>query len=94
MIKKVLKPVITEKTMLGANNSKYVFFASCDVNKAEVAQIIKENHKVDVIKVNVIRIKPIEKITKGKFRSISARQKKVIVTLKKGQKIEGFEVKE
>lgn len=93
-MKVLIRPVITEKSMSQAESSKFVFEVMTSANKHQIAQSIKEIYKVDVLSVNVIRIKAEEKIVRGRYKSQIKAKKKVIVTLKKGQKIEGFEVKE
>lgn len=94
MNKKTMKPIITEKSMIGAGTGKYAFFVDASQNKAQIAENVEEAHKVEVTKVNIIKSKPITAITKGRFKSVTKSYKKAIVTLKKGQKIEGYEVKE
>lgn len=90
----LVRPIITEKSMAMAAISKFVFEVALDANKPQIAQIIEEIYKVEVLKVNVIRKPSEEKIVRGRFKATSKEKKRVIVTLKKGQKIEGFEVKE
>lgn len=93
-MKILIRPMITEKAMAMAAGSKYVFEVATSANKHQVSQSIKEIYKVDVVKVNAIRIKSEEKLIRGRYKATIKAKKKVIVTLKKGQKIEGFEVKE
>lgn len=93
-MKVLIRPVITEKSMMMATISKFVFEVALNVNKHQIAQSIEEIYKVEVVKVNVIRKPSEEKIIRGRFKSTLKEKKKVIVTLKPGQKIEGFEVKE
>jgi len=90
----LVRPVITEKSMTLAADSKFIFEVAIHANKHQVAQAITEIYKVEVTKVNAIGIKSEERIVRGRFKSTTRAKKKVIVTLKKGQKIEGFEVKE
>ncbi len=90
----LLRPVISEKTMRDASSGKYAFVVASKANKHQVAKNIEMLYKVEVVKVNVIREKPQEKIIKGRYKASSKMIKKAIITLKKGQKIEGFEVKE
>jgi ribosomal protein L23 len=87
----ILKPVITEKTYdLGAKGI-YVFQVSMDANKNSVAKELKRMYDVDVISAKVI-------VVPGKKRRIlgsrqttkAANWKKVLVQLKKDQKIEIF----
>lgn len=90
----LVRPFITEKSMAMAADSKYVFEAEISANKHQIAQAITEIYKVAVQKVNAISLQSEERIVRGRYKATSKKRKKVIVTLKKGQKIEGFEVKE
>lgn len=93
-MKVLIRPIITEKTMAGAAESKFVFEVMPNVNKHQITETIEEIYKVEVIKVNIIKYKNEEKLVRGRIKSTIKGVKKAIVTLKKGQKIEGFEVKE
>lgn len=93
-MKVLINPIITEKAMQDVGNSKYTFQVASDVNKHQIAQAIKEIYNVEAIKINIIKIKSQKKLVRGKTLATDRGYKKAIVTLKKGQKIEGFEVKE
>jgi len=90
---RILRPVITEKTMNYATQGKYTFEVA-EANKPEIAKAIEKAFKVEVTKVNISISKPENKLIKGRFKATTKLWKKAIVTIKKGQKIEGFEVKE
>ncbi len=73
----IKNPLISEKaTDLGADN-KYVFMVSPRANKKQVSELVEEIYGVTVVKANVIRMK-----------NKSVNYKKVIVTLKEGDKID------
>ncbi|MDO8686695.1 MAG: 50S ribosomal protein L23 [Candidatus Berkelbacteria bacterium] len=88
------KPIITEKSMQNATNGKYSFKVSKSANKHQIAKEIEKVYKVKVDKVNIMIQKPETKIIKGKYASTIKSWKKAMITLKKGQKLEGYEVKE
>ena len=90
----LLKPLVSEKTMIGASENKYSFRVAPNANKHQIALAVKEMFKVDVIKVNIIKTKSIIKLVRGRTKGTDRGLKKAIVTIKKGQKIEGFEIKE
>lgn len=90
----ILKPVISEKTMQRITEGKYAFLVNIKANKHQIANEIKQIYKVEATKVNIQLIKPEEKIVKNRYKTYSKLSKKAIITLKKGQKIEGFEIKE
>lgn len=90
----LLKPVISEKTMQDVSSGKYAFVVNTKANKHQIAEEIKKIYKVKAIKINIIAKQSVEKTIKGKFKAKTKLIKKAIITLKKGQKIEGFEIKE
>ena len=90
----ILRPILSEKSLAGAEIGKYIFVVADDANKPEVALAMKEIYKVDAIKVNMIKVQPEDKLVRGRIKSHAKGFKKAIVTLKKGQKIEGFEFKD
>lgn len=85
----LLRPVITEKSMLETNKGRYTFEVVRDATKQEIAQAVAEAFKVDVVAVNTITVK-------GKTRRLGRRvgrrpdRRKAIVTLAPGQRIERY----
>lgn len=88
------KPVVTEKSMSNTANGKYVFRVSKNINKIEIINAIEKTYKVNVTGINTINMHPKERRYRFKQKGLTSQWKKAIVTLKKGQKIEGFEIKE
>lgn len=87
----VIRPVITEKSMLGAVNKVYTFEVAKTANKIEIAKACEEIFKVKVAKVNTVSVR-------GKFRRQGRSEgytpswKKAYVTLTEDSKnIEFFE---
>jgi large subunit ribosomal protein L23 len=84
------RPLITEKSTLLQQHSKYVFEIASAANKHQVKEAVEKAFKVNVISVNII-------IVPGKAKRIGRRfvkaspWKKALVTLGEGQKIEFFE---
>lgn len=89
----LIKPIITEKTIVDAQNSKYTFEVIRKTNKALIAKEIETNYKVKVKKVNILINKAEEKIIKGRYKGKTKAVKKAIISLGKNQKIAGFEIK-
>lgn len=89
----LIRPVITEKAILANALGKYIFEIQSDANKAQVASAVSEMYKVEVIRVNIIHKRSEEKLIRGRFKGKTKAVKKAVVTLKKGQKIPGFEEK-
>lgn len=88
----VIRPVITEKSMLGAVNKIYTFEVAKSANKIEIAKACEEVFGVKFAKVNTVSMR-------GKFRrqgrnngGYSKSWKKAIVKLTEDSKpIEFFE---
>lgn len=88
----IKRPLITEKSVGASGFSKYVFEVDINANKIEIAQAVQTIFpKVEVVKVNTLRVKGksrrMGRMTAGK----TADWKKAYVTLKPGQRIEIFE---
>ncbi len=87
----IVKPIITEASMMGIAEKKYTFEVAKDANKIEIAKAVEELFGVKVAKVNTVRVN-------GKFRRYGAHEgytasrKKAIVTLTEDSKtIEFFD---
>lgn len=87
-----LQPMISEKSYAMANaENKYTFLVGRGNNKIEIANAVETKYKVKVLNVNST-VKPGK--MKRDLRTYKARREadmvKVIVTLKKGDKIDEF----
>ncbi len=87
----IVRPIITEKSMIGATEKKYTFEVAKTAGKIEIARAVEEVFKVKVAKVNTVNVR-------GKFRRQGRSEgytrswKKAIVTLTAdSKKIEFFE---
>jgi large subunit ribosomal protein L23 len=89
-----LKPVVTEKSMSNTAAGKYVFRVNRDANKIEITNFIEKAYKVNVVSINTVNMRSKERRFRFKNKGLTPQWKKAIITLKKGQKIEGFEIKE
>lgn len=88
--REVLKrPVISEKSVGMVEENKYSFWVNPAANKIEVKAAVETLFKV---KVNEVRTISVHGKTKrvGKYSGKTAKRKKAIVTLKAGDRIEGF----
>ncbi len=90
MAQLILKPVISEKSIMLASSRVYTFEVPMATNKIEVARAIKSAFNVDATAVRMI-------ITKGKikrFKGQTGRRvdvKKALVSVKAGQSIKVFD---
>lgn len=83
----ITAPLITEKSTLLAEENKIVFEVPLTATKSEIKDAVEALFKVDVTKVNTLRMKGKTK----RFRGIVGRRsdwKKAVVTLKDGQSID------
>lgn len=87
----IIKPIITEESMMNVASKKYTFKVAADANKIEIAKAVEELFGVKVAKVNTVSVN-------GKFRRYGANEgytsswKKAIVTLTEASKtIEFFD---
>jgi ribosomal protein L23 len=82
----IIKPVVTEKTT--KENGKYTFIVSLNSNKKDIAEAVKKFFGIKKIEnVNTLVTCSKNKFTKfGKMQKKS-KQKKAIVTVGKGEKI-------
>ncbi len=87
----ILKPVITEESMMGTALKKYTFKVAKDANKAEIKAAVEEVFGVKVAKVNTINCKGHLR-RYGRFQGYTPAWKKAIVTLTEDSKtIEFFD---
>jgi large subunit ribosomal protein L23 len=86
---KLKKPHVTEKaTMLSSRvNPAYTFEVDADINKQELAKIIKEVFKVSPTKINITNLPSKKVFVRGKWGAKGG-MKKAVIYLKKGDKID------
>lgn len=87
----IIRPIITEKSMMGIQNKRYTFRVAMDATKIEIAQAVETLFGVKVAKVNTLHVKGRARRV-GKYSGYTSNWKKAIVTLKPDSKsIEFFE---
>ena len=88
----ILKPVITEQSMAGVADKKYVFKVAVDADKTQIKAAVEEIFGVKVAKINTVRMQGKVKRTGAYPVGRRAAYKKAIVTLTADSKtIEFFE---
>ncbi len=87
----IIKPIITEASMMGIVSKKYTFKVASDANKVEIAKAVEELFGVKVAKVNTVNVNG--KLRRyGRFEGYTASWKKAVVTLTEDSKtIEFFD---
>jgi large subunit ribosomal protein L23 len=91
----IVKPLISEKTMRLADElNQYTFIVNPKAGKIAIGKSIAEKYSVKVENVRLLNVLG-KKVMFGKTRQKGRRStyKKAIVTLKKGDSIEVFNIK-
>ena len=87
----VIRPIITEKSMLGIADKKYTFEVAKSATKIDIAKAVEELFKVKVAKVNTVKVRG-QLRRQGRFEGYTRAWKKAYVTLTADSKtIEFFE---
>ncbi len=88
----IIRPIITEKAMLGVTQKKYVFEVAKNATKIDVAKAVEELFKgAKVAKVNTVHVRGRMK-RQGRFEGYTRSWKKAYVQLAANSKpIEFFE---
>jgi large subunit ribosomal protein L23 len=86
----LVRPIITEKNTMLADQGKYAFEVAPTVNKIEIKHAVEEVFKVRVAAVNVMRV-PGKQRRMGRSYGMTRSWKKAVVTLEAGERIELFQ---
>ena len=87
----VIRPIITEKSMLGIAEKKYTFEVAKSATKIDIARAVEELFKVKVERVNTVHVRGRMR-RQGRFEGYTRSWKKAYVTLTADSKtIEFFE---
>lgn len=93
--KMIIKPLISERSLNMIDKfNKYSFIINADVNKIELTSYIEKIYTVKVLGIRTINVSgKFVKFGKKRIEGKRSDFKKAIVTLKKGDKIDLFEIK-
>lgn len=87
----IIRPIITEKSMIGATEKKYTFEVAKAAGKIQIAKAIEELFKVKVSKVTTLSVRG-KLRRQGRTQGYTKCWKKAVVTLTEDSKnIEFFE---
>ncbi len=86
----IIEPVLTEKTNLLRERSKYVFKVDPRANKIQVMEAVRDLFDVHPVKCNIINVKGKPKRVRYR-KGYTASWKKAVVTLPDSEKIALFE---
>ena len=87
----LLRPVISEKSVIETERNNYTFAVARDANKFQIKAAVEEQFKVDVLGVRVLTVKPKQKCRGRRQLGTVPGWRKAVVTIADGQKIELFE---
>jgi len=90
----MLKPILTEKSLADVKAGRYSFYVSRGTTKHQVKLLVNKEYGVDVVKVFTMNVAGESRRSYTGRRRVIKPQKKAIVTLKKDQKIDAFDIKE
>ena len=85
----LLKPVISEKSVGLMEENKYTFWVLPVANKIEIRHAVEKMFKVTVVDVRTMNVKGKKKRVR-RVVGMTSDRKKAIVSLKEGDRIEGF----
>ena len=85
----ILRPIITEESMMGVSEKKYTFKVAKDANKIEIAKAVETLFGVKVSKVNTMNVRGHLR-RQGMYQGYTASWKKAIVTLTEDSKTIDF----
>lgn len=87
----IIRPIITEKSMMGIAEKKYTFEVAKTATKIDIANAVEEAFKVKVAKVNTVSVRGKLK-RQGRTQGYTKSWKKAVVTLTEDSKsVEFFE---
>ena len=86
----LVKPLVSEKSMMMMGENKYSFAVAKDANKIEIKNAVEKLFNVTVLSVNTRTIQGKVK-RQGRYEGKRPDVKKAIVTMKAGDQIKVFE---
>lgn len=86
----LIRPLVTEKTVMGSENDKYTFEVHVQADKLLVKEAVEKLFSVKVEKINIMTVNGKPK-RRGVFTGRTRSWKKAIVTLVTGYRIKELE---
>lgn len=91
----LIRPVITEKSMVSASSGIYTFSVLLHATKSQVKQAVESMFNVKVVRINILRRHVPAKSTGSKrLKGQSTQTKYATLRLAQGQRIDLFDLKE
>ncbi len=89
------RPLITEQSMAHAQNGKFTFVVRLSAGKDAIKKEVETAYSVNVVDVATIIVKgKVKRVGKKRTKKMIGKYKKAVVSLKKGQKIDAFDLGE
>lgn len=88
----IVRPLMTEKSVIAKEDGKYAFMVNSRANKIEIKRAVETIYGVSVTAVNVMNMPA--KVNRTRGRHLRLRHpvwKKAVVTVASGQRIEALE---
>lgn len=86
----LVRPLVTEKSSMGASHGEYAFAVHPATNKVEVAEAIAKVYGVRPTRVRMVNLHG-KAVRYGRHEGVTASWKKAVVRLPKGKTIDVFE---
>lgn len=91
----LIKPVITEKTMILASKGVFTFKVQAQANKNSIKKIVEKKFNVNVVDIKTTKVNSKKRVNRTTRRTTQKPDwKKAYLKLKKEQKIDLFTIEE
>lgn len=87
----ITSPILTEKAALGMDRGLYVMTVDRKATKRSITTEIKHQFDLDVVSVRIVNL-PAKRVKFKRLPGVQTARRKAYVQLKKGQKLQGFEL--
>jgi large subunit ribosomal protein L23 len=90
----IIKPIVTEKTLLGQESGRYYFYVRVNATKGQIKTAFEQIFGIKPLNINTLKLKGKNKTDWKKRLPIKkSDRKKAIITVPKGKKIDLLTVK-
>ena len=91
----LVRPIITEQSLTAAQQGKFTFLVELEAGKDAVKKEVESTYAVHVTDVATVIVKgKVKRVGKKRTEKKVGKYKKAVVTLKKGEKIDAFDLGE
>ena len=91
----LVRPIITEQSLTAAQQGKFTFLVELEAGKDAVKKEVESTYNVHVVDIATVIVKgKVKRVGKKRTEKKVGKYKKAVVTLKKGEKIDAFDLGE